>query len=117
MRVTVRGRPYVEWVEPVEQLKREGKHDEALMLLLECIEAAEHDRHGYFPAPWYTWQAAIIYRRQKNYGAEVRVLERWTSFSSKVRPAAGSRASKMQPRMEKARELMAKQKASDRSGI
>jgi tetratricopeptide (TPR) repeat protein len=37
----VRRRHYTEWVEPVKQLKREGRLKEAEALLLECVDAVE----------------------------------------------------------------------------
>jgi hypothetical protein len=39
----VREKDFIEWVEPIKQLKREGQHEEALQLLTECIRAAEHE--------------------------------------------------------------------------
>ncbi|QBJ98660.1 hypothetical protein ERC79_10770 [Rhodococcus sp. ABRD24] len=75
----VRGRHYGAWSEPVKQLKRDNRLDEALELLLEVIAVVERPENcvGGTPAPWYTEQAAIIYRKQKNHAAEVAILQRW----------------------------------------
>lgn len=75
----VRGRHYCAWVEPVKQLKRDNRLDEALDLLLEVIAVVERPENcqGREPAPWYTEQAAIVYRKQKNFAGEVDILQRW----------------------------------------
>lgn len=72
----VRGKHYTEWVEEIRALKRSGKFDEALALLRDCIAAAERDRQGREPAPWYTEQAAIVCRKLGDLDHEVAVLER-----------------------------------------
>lgn len=59
----VDGVHYLELVEPIKQLKREGRLDEALALCYKAIEAAEGNAEGREPAPWYTEQAAIIHRK------------------------------------------------------
>lgn len=68
---------YLEAVEPIQQLKREGRLAEALELCYGAIEAAENDRDGREPAPWYTEQAAIIHRKRGERDLEVAVLQRW----------------------------------------
>lgn len=75
----VRGRDFVEWVDTIKDLKRAGQDADALELLHECIDAAERDaRHqGYSPPPWYTEQAAILYRKANQIEAEIEVLERY----------------------------------------
>ena len=51
----VRGVHYTRQCETIEQLKREGRHDEAVALLLECIAATEVEakRRNWTPAPGY----------------------------------------------------------------
>ena len=71
---------YLETVEPIQQLKREGRLQEALDLCYGAIEAAENDTDGREPAPWYTEQAAIIHRKRGERDQEVSVLERWLSL-------------------------------------
>lgn len=75
----VRGRDFVEWVETIKQLRREGNNEEAFVLLSECIDAGERDAkaHGYQPPYWYTEQAAIILRKRGDLAAEVAALERF----------------------------------------
>lgn len=70
---------YLETVEPIKQLKREGRLDEALVLCYGAIAAAEHARDGREPAPWYTEQAAIIHRKLGQRAEEEAVLRRWLS--------------------------------------
>jgi hypothetical protein len=61
----VRGRHYTEWVEPVKQLKREGRLKEAEALLLECVDAVEAEAsvEGSPVAPWYYEQLGVVYRK------------------------------------------------------
>lgn len=73
----VDGFHYLELVEPIKQLKREGLLEEALKLCYRAIEGAERDNHGREPAPAYTLEAAIIHRKLKQREAEIAVLERW----------------------------------------
>lgn len=79
LRKQVRGRHFTAWSEPVKQLKRENRLDEALALLLEVIDVVERPEncsHG-CPAPGWTEQAAIVYRKQKDHAGEVAILQRW----------------------------------------
>jgi tetratricopeptide (TPR) repeat protein len=73
----VNGVHYLELVEPIKQLKREGRLEEALALSLAAIEGAEEGRNGREPAPFYTEQAAIIYRKLGSRDDEIAVLQRW----------------------------------------
>lgn len=73
-------RHYTEWVQEVKQLKRDGNLDEALVVLMGCIDAVEDEMTAqgwHDPAPWYYEQAAIVHRKRKDYAAEVAVLERY----------------------------------------
>jgi hypothetical protein len=76
---TVRGRHFSQWVEQIRELKRQGQSELALVLLLECVDATERERQGPFPAPWYTWEAAVIFRQRRDYAAEVEILQRWVN--------------------------------------
>lgn len=71
-----RGRHYTEWVEPIKQMKRDGRHNDALTILGECMDATERADRGR-PAPWYYEQAAIIYRKDRDLDAEHAVIERY----------------------------------------
>jgi hypothetical protein len=75
----VRDKDFTEWVETVNDFKRAKRFDDALNLVLECIDAAERDaqHHGYAPPPWYTEQAAILYRKSGDVHAEVAILKRY----------------------------------------
>lgn len=73
----VGGVHYLETIEPIKQLKRDGKLEEALALCYAAIEGAEAARDGREPAPWYTEQAAIIHRKRGEGEAEAAVLRRW----------------------------------------
>ncbi len=101
----VRGRHFTEWAEPIRELKREGRVDEALKLALECVDATERASRsdGLAPAPAYTTMAAIIYRQRKDYAAEIAVLERYQRACPPRR-----KSSKIADRLAKARELKVK---------
>lgn len=79
-RATVRGKHYIWWVKTIEQMKRDGEFQEALDLLMECIQAAERDRGGRAPAPWYSIQGAIVARKLGYISDEVAVIRRYLGF-------------------------------------
>lgn len=93
----VDGTHYLETVEPIKQLKREGKLEEALALCYLAIEGAEAARDGQEPAPWYTEQAAIIHRKLGQRDKEVAVLRRWVEACPPERRVG----SKVQERLDK----------------
>jgi len=103
----VRSQHFSQWVEQIRELKRQGQPELALVLLLECVDATERDGQGPFPAPWYTWAAAVIFRQRRDYAAEVEILERWVNASSGDgdRSVWGASALRMFPRLERARDL------------
>lgn len=88
---------YLETVEPIKQLKREGRLEEALALCYAAIDGAERDRDGREPAPWYTEQAAIMHRKRGEHDQEVAVLQRWLRMC----PADRRAGSKIQERLDK----------------
>lgn len=63
----------------VEQLKREGRHEEAVAILLDAVEAIEVESRstGGGVAPWFYEQLAIIYRRLARPEDELSILERF----------------------------------------
>lgn len=71
-------RHFTSYVEKVKALKRAGRLSECKSLLLKILDANEAQARipGGVLAPWWYEQLAIIYRKQKNYTAEVAVLER-----------------------------------------
>jgi hypothetical protein len=95
----VDGVHYLELVEPIKQLKREGRLSEALVLCYKAIEAAEGDRGGREPAPWYTEQAAIVHRKLGQKDEEIAVLKRWLDSTPKSR-RAGSRIAERLAKVE-----------------
>lgn len=76
----VNGVHYLELIEPIKQLKREGDLEGALALCYIAIEGAEGDCDERAPAPAYTEHAAIIHRKLGQKQEEVDVLERWLDF-------------------------------------
>lgn len=96
----VDGRHYVEWAAKIHELNRAQRYDEALVLILKCVDAAEKTAlvAGMEPAPACTTYAAIEYRRRKEYFAEIEILERY------IRACPENRGSfKIQERLDKAR--------------
>lgn len=73
----VNGIHYLQLVEPIEQLKRDGRLEDALVLCYAAIEGAEANREGRKPAPLYTEQAAIIHSKLSQHVEEIAVLQRW----------------------------------------
>jgi hypothetical protein len=101
---TIQGHHYTFWPDTVRALKRDGRVDEALALVLECVEAAERDAPswgGGIP-PWYTEAAGIIYRKRKEFAAEIAILQRYERKSPPRHRGAFSE------RIVKVQELMAK---------
>jgi hypothetical protein len=95
----VEGVHYLELVEPIKQLKRDGRLQDALHLSYRAIEGAEADRQGGMPAPWYFEQAAILHRKLGDLQGEIDVLERWLRYA----PAGQKRTGKLAERLEKLR--------------
>jgi len=102
------GKHYTNSVEAIKQLKREGRHEEAIELLLKAVNATEREStaagKGWGVAPWYYEQLAIIYRKEKGYGDEVKILERYVK--QEASPNVGT--SKLGVRLDKARQLLEK---------
>jgi hypothetical protein len=87
----VDGSHYLQTVEPIKQLKREGRLEEALALCYSAIEGAERaaKREKLDPAPWYTEQAAIIHRKLGQRDEEIAVLKRFLLACPPSRRNAG----------------------------
>lgn len=102
------GRHYTDSVETVKELKREGRHQEAIAILLESVNSTETESdfagEGLGVAPWYYEQLAIIYRKERQYQNEVEILERYASQPK----APGAGPQKLAERLKKAKELLAK---------
>lgn len=96
----VDGIHYLELVEPIKELKRQSRNDEALELIYMAIRGAEGDREDRAPAPWYTEQAAIVHRKLGQRDEEIAVLRRWLAFvpeESRSESSLGQRLSKLRP--------------------
>lgn len=91
----VNGVHYLELVEPIKQLKREGRLEEALELCYQAIQGAENDRNGREPAPAYTLDAAIIHRKLKQTDQEIAVLQRWIDHCPTDRRAGSQVAERL----------------------
>ncbi|MGO4145727.1 HIRAN domain-containing protein [Paenarthrobacter sp. YAF11_1] len=97
----VDGVHYLQLIEPIKQLKREGRNEKALVLCYKAIQAAEGDAGGREPAPWYTEQAAIVHRKLGQKEEEIAVLQRWMDRCPKARrdgSRIGERLAKLETR-------------------
>lgn len=94
----VDGVHYLETVEPIKQLKREGRLEEALRLCYVAIEGAENEarRDRTSPAPFYTEQAAIVHRKLGQNEEEISVLKRYQAACPPDR-----RQNRIQARLDK----------------
>lgn len=91
----VDGVHYLELIEPIKQLKREGRLEEALLLCYKAIEGAEGDAGRGMPAPAYTEQAAIVHRKLGQKNEEIAVLKRWLARCPKAQRAGSSIAERL----------------------
>ncbi|HAW59257.1 MAG TPA: hypothetical protein DCX03_09660, partial [Bacteroidales bacterium] len=93
-------------LENLPALKRSGRYSEAISILKQEVERTERDNKinhwGVAPA-WYH-ELAIIYRKQKDYKNEVRILERYIAQEK----APGVMKDKIAERLEKAKNLLEK---------
>ncbi|WP_158375160.1 hypothetical protein [Cellulosimicrobium cellulans] len=101
---TVENIHYLELVEPIKQLKREGRLEEALELCYVAITGAEaqhaHDRLT--PPPAYTEHAAIILRKLRRHDEERAVLRRYLALLPKDQ-RAGSRIGERLAKLDRLR--------------
>ncbi|MBN1181814.1 MAG: DnaJ domain-containing protein [Bacteroidales bacterium] len=95
-------------LENLPGLKRAGRYNEAISILLEKIKMEERDNQinhwGVAPA-WYH-ELAIIYRKQKDYENEVKILERYMAQEK----APGVMKARIAKRLEKAKILFEESK-------
>ena len=107
----VDGAHFTEYVETIRDLKRARRIDEAIALLLKCVDATEAEdrveRMGV--APGYYEQLAILYRKEKRFADEVSILERY----AQQRKAVGALPAKLADRLAKARELLSRSQPHD----
>ena len=89
-------KPYWEYVEEINQLKRDKKYDEAIELLGAIIDHMESN-HSEPVAPSYYEQLAIIYHKLGEKDKEISILERF----SKQKHAPGALVPKLLVKLEK----------------
>ncbi|MDP1563581.1 MAG: hypothetical protein Q8M16_19555 [Pirellulaceae bacterium] len=106
---SVAGGHYSDYVASVKQLKSENQNEKAIKLLLRLVAKIEKEAQlkgdGWGVAPWYYEQLAIIYRKEKQYENEVKILERY-----ECQPK-GAGPDKLSLRLLKAREIRDKRGA------
>ena len=100
------GAHFTEYVETIKSLRRDRRTNDAIALLLRCVDATEAEdrieRMGV--APFYYEQLAILFRKDKRFADEVSILERY----AQQRKAPGSLPAKLTVRLEKARDLLSR---------
>lgn len=98
-----RGRHFTAYPDEVRDLRRAGKDEEAERLLLELANAVEAESKtpgGIGMAPWYYEQLAIIYRKRKDYGAEIAILQRYQDAAGPVNDGSLPFADRVQKAIE-----------------
>lgn len=117
------GRDYTTYVEDIKQHARDGDLDQEEKELLGIIKTMERKarkpkivKMNFGPdmeytesvAPWYYWRLAVLYRKKKDYAAEIAIIERHFS----VPHTDGTRARQLRERLPKAQSLLEKQRAA-----
>lgn len=97
------GKHYTNYVEEIRELKREGKNEEAIDLLLHLIDVIEEEAkiEECGPAPWYYEQLAILYRKTKQPQLEHDILRRYIDFCEEYGAPNGATHGKLLQRYEK----------------
>lgn len=92
---TVEGWYYMDLIEPITQLKRGGRLEEALELCRIGVRGAEGAARAYpesatpyerTPNPWFTEQLAIVLRKLGRHDEEEQALERWIASAGDDAP-------------------------------
>lgn len=98
-KITTKEKDITEYVDEIKELKGNEQYEEAIELLLMCVDQTEkeNDIDSSGVAPWYYEQMAIIYRKMKNREAEIGILERF----ARQEHANGSLPPKLLERLEK----------------
>ena len=128
----VRGRHFLEWGDELRELKREGRLEDALALVLEIIEATERGQEAearnaqvrarYFnrspeefrpreTPPGWTEHAAIILRKMGRLEDETAVIDRWIAHAGPQERWVGQAQPKLLERRAKAVALLEKRSA------
>jgi hypothetical protein len=99
---------YTDSIGEIQRLKREGRDEQAIALLLQAVDATERESQekgpGWGVAPWYYEQLAVLYRKEKRFADEVAILERYAAQEK----APGVGPQKLAERLEKAKALLLK---------
>ena len=100
---------YTDFVDRIKWLKAEKRHEEAIELLFNLVQETEDEAaaEGFGVAPWYYEQLAILLRKEKRYGDEVLILERYEAQPK----ARGAKPAKLAARLVRAREARDKKHA------
>lgn len=119
----VRGTHFVKWSDEIARLKREGHLKEALVVLLEILDATERTQaqertnaearaallHWRIEdvvvretPPGWTENAAIVLRKLGDYAGEVAVIDRWLAHAGDPAHWVGATHAKLLARREKA---------------
>jgi hypothetical protein len=108
-------RHYTTYLNEIKYLKSKSKYSDLENLLLELVNATEAESHaeGYGVAPAYYEELAILYRKQKEYSKEISILERF----KKQKQSLGATNEKLFERLEKAKELVTKEKKAIKSEV
>ncbi len=88
-------------LENLPALKRAGRYTEAILILKQEVERTEREnkiKHWGVAPAWY-YELAIIYRKQRDYEKEIRILERYMAQEK----APGVTKEKIAKRLEKAK--------------
>lgn len=95
-----RGRHISAFVEEVRTLMRNKELEKAEELLLHLVDADEKNSRatGMGVAPWYYGKLAAIYRRRRDYAAQVAILERF----AEQKHSPGSMPRQLEAQLEKA---------------
>ena len=95
---SVDGKHYTEHVEAAKKLKREGKFEEAIALLLRLVAAteAESQVNELGVAPWYYEQLAVVYRKLGRNSEERQILEQFARQTK----APGAKSAKLKERLQ-----------------
>jgi len=103
---SINGKHFTSYVDQVKVLRRLGQDAKAASLLLKLVCAVEAEAAVAGPdwciSPWYYEQLALIYRKSKDFGFEVEILERYIFQSLKTRNPPFANIAE---RLEKARLL------------
>jgi len=105
----VNGKHFTKYVDAVKDLKRKNHTEEAIELLFQLVDASERESvastHHYSATPWLYEQLAILFRKEKRYGDEVAILERYAALFKPPKQLP----KKLEQRLDKARNLWSRE--------